>query len=127
MEAVQSVMTISLVIVIIVILLMTVVYFVGLYLNLFKNKWHCMKCINKIFMLLQIVLVVGLGLAAALFAVLCIVFSNVCYFLLQASTDSAFANSIDNAEFKKIFNNCVLPSATGDLSAFLGDQTAVVS
>ena len=123
-DTIKKAMVIALAITIIVVFIMTVLFSLTMFFTMFKDKWHCMKHVSKLFMIIKILLAIFLNIISALFAVVCIVFSNTCYFIYSASTDPLYTKSIQEPTFQKLFSVCVLPGCTGDMGEFLGDAAA---
>ena len=124
--AIESGMNSILIVSIIVILIITIFFLVVTFMNLKKNKWHCLKCCNKFFMLVQILLGFILGTAAGFLAIFCVILSNSCYFMYQSTTDNTYVDRIQSEQIKKLFASCVVPNGTGDLSGFVSiDLTAL--
>lgn len=105
----------------IIIAFLAIFYFIA-FMNIFKNKLHCLKFLNKLIMIIKILISVFLNLAAALFVVVSIVFSNMCYFLWKASTDPEYSTAFSDQTIKNIMKECVLTTAggTGDMTKLMG-------
>lgn len=119
-DQVQKIMTSAMIIAIIFVILATVLYFVILYFNLFKNKLHGLKLINKFLMFIKIVLAVAFNLLVVFLAILCIIISNICYVTYMATTDSNFlATQFTQPTLQGLLQSCVMPNGSGDLSTLL--------
>lgn len=122
---IKSLMTIAMVVAICFVAVGLILYFVVMYFSLMKDKCHCLKFIPKLFMILKALIAIFFFVLVGLLGAICIVMSNVCYFLYRGTTDVEFANKIDQDQVKKMFVICILPGGSGELSAFLDDSNSL--
>ena len=119
-NTIKTAMNVTLAVTIVIVFLSTVLFLVTMYMNVVKNKWHALKCINKMLLVIKMLLAVILCLFATIFAVVCIVFSNACYFMFKASTEPSYTASVTDANIKNVFTTCILPGGDGDIRQFIG-------
>ena len=122
-NAVRSFMIVS----IIVVILFTIIYLVILYFTAKLNRFHALKVISKIIMLVQLVL----GTLILVFAIIGSIFSVIFIVACAAmdgivSTEGYMSKFSSDQTLTNIMSNCVYKTAGGDLLKALGaDLTEV--
>lgn len=119
-ETFQTLIVTALTVALIIVIGFLVLFYFIAFMNIIKNKLHCLKFINKIIMILKILLSIFLNMAAALFVIVSVVFSNMCYFLWKASSDSDYTSSLSDDTIKKMMRECVIAGGSGDMTKLMG-------
>ena len=108
---------------------MTLVFLIILLLNI-KGKCMCLKCLNKVIMLIQLFLGILILIFCIIGAVFSVAFSVMCYLTDKFQVDKDYISvnlgkfSQDNPQVTNILQSCVYVLGDGDILKALGADPA---
>lgn len=119
--SIDSAMKTFMIVSIIVIVLFTAAYLVILYFTAKLNKWHGLKVVSKIIMLIQLLLGVFILLFAIFGSIIAIVFVIACALMDGLITSPDYLSKFSSEQkMKDVMTYCVYKDGSGDLLKALG-------
>lgn len=118
---ISSAMKTFMIVSIIVIVLFTVIYLVILYFTGKMNKFHGLKIISKIIMIIQLILGILILVFAIISAIISILFIVMCAVMNGAITTADYIAKVSSdSTIKNVMTYCVYKNGNGDLLKALG-------
>jgi hypothetical protein len=103
-----------------------VLYLLFIFVTTSLNKCLWLNCLSKIIMLVSMISGCLLSISTLVFTLLSVIFINLCFYFEKSINDptydiiSKFGGTSNSLPVKALLDNCIYPTATGNISSIIG-------